>query len=325
MKINENPIEQGSYFIGSQLQSVLHPNDEKNGTGLIGMQSPFAKYNKDEQQAMIEEKREGARQKARKLVSDQFTKDQEAAADMEKMRTEKSAALELGDTAKEHLKDIKSMQQKLMDAAGITEDSDEYKDLMALETQMDVRTYYTLSLDERKAVDERVANMGPLTDTQKRLLALNTMEDEMNDVITKSENNTVALTQSLTSTKINSLKSSPMNDVQKQAAEIMDAASKDIIAMIMQEAKKHLDELEKEQQEKIEEKKEKEEEEEEKAEEVKEEQEASKEEVTEPVPEELIGELAKNNETIQKELQQIAEKNALLAEDLKGIDVDKLI
>lgn len=325
MKINENPIEQGSYFIGSQLQSVLHPNDEKNGTGLIGMQSPFAKYNKDEQQAMIEEKREGARQKARKLVSDQFAKDQEAAADMEKMRTEKSAALELGDTAKEHLKDIKSMQQKLMDAAGITEDSDEYKDLMALETQMDVRTYYTLSLDERKAVDERVANMGPLTDTQKRLLALNTMEDEMNDVITKSENNTVALTQSLTSTKINSLKSSPMNDVQKQAAEIMDAASKDIIAMIMQEAKKHLDELEKEQQEKIEEKKEKEEEEEEKAEEVKEEQEASKEEVTEPVPEELIGELAKNNETIQKELQQIAEKNALLAEDLKGIDVDKLI
>lgn len=323
MKINENPIEQGSYFIGSQLQSVLHPNDEKNGTGLIGMQSPFAKYNKDEQQAMIEEKREGARQKARKLVSDQFAKDQEAAADMEKMRTEKSAALELGDTAKEHLKDIKSMQQKLMDAAGITEDSDEYKDLMALETQMDVRTYYTLSLDERKAVDERVANMGPLTDTQKRLLALNTMEDEMNDVITKSENNTVALTQSLTSTKINSLKSSPMNDVQKQAAEIMDAASKDIIAMIMQEAKKHLDELEKEQQEKIEEKKEKEEEE--KAEEVKEEQEASKEEVTEPVPEELIGELAKNNETIQKELQQIAEKNALLAEDLKGIDVDKLI
>lgn len=325
MKINENPIEQGSYFIGSQLQSVLHPNDEKNGTGLIGMQSPFAKYNKDEQQAMIEEKREGARQKARKLVSDQFAKDQEAAADLEKMRTEKSAALELGDTAKEHLKDIKSMQQKLMDAAGITEDSDEYKDLMALETQMDVRTYYTLSLDERKAVDERVANMGPLTDTQKRLLALNTMEDEMNDVITKSENNTVALTQSLTSTKINSLKSSPMNDVQKQAAEIMDAASKDIIAMIMQEAKKHLDELEKEQQEKIEEKKEKEEEEEEKAEEVKEEQEASKEEVTEPVPEELIGELAKNNETIQKELQKIADKNALLAEDLKGIDVDKLI
>lgn len=324
MKINENPIEQGSYFIGSQLQSVLHPNDEKNGTGLIGMQSPFAKYNKDEQQAMIEEKREGARQKARKLVSDQFTKDQEASADLEKMRTAKSEVLEIGDTAKEHLKDIKSMQQKLMDAAGITEDSDEYKDLMALETQMDVRTYYTLSLDERKAVDERVANMGPLTDTQKRLLALNTMEDEMNDVITKSENNMVALTQSLTSTKINSLKSSPMNDVQKQAAEIMDAASQDIMAMIMQKAKEHLDELEKEQQEKIEEKKEKEEEEE-KAEEVKEEQEADKEEVTEPVPEELIGELAKNNETIQKELQKIADKNALLAEDLKGIDVDKLI
>lgn len=324
MKINENPIEQGSYFIGSQLQSVLHPNDEKNGTGLIGMQSPFAKYNKDEQQAMIEEKREGARQKARKLVSDQFTKDQEASADLEKMRTAKSEVLEIGDTAKEHLKDIKSMQQKLMDAAGITEDSDEYKDLMALETQMDVRTYYTLSLDERKAVDERVANMGPLTDTQKRLLALNTMEDEMNDVITKSENNMVALTQSLTSTKINSLKSSPMNDVQKQAAEIMDAASQDIMAMIMQKAKEHLDELQKEQEEKVEEKKEKEEEEE-KAEEVKEEQEADKEEAAEPVPEELIGELAKNNETIQKELQKIADKNALLAEDLKGIDVDKLI
>lgn len=324
MKINENPVEQGSYFIGSQLQSILHPNDEKNGTGLIGMPSPFAKYNKDEQQAMIEEKREGARQKARKLVSDQFTKDQETSADLDKMRTEKKAALELGDEAKEHLKEIKTMQQKLMDAAGITEDSDEYKDLMALETQMDVRKYYTLSLDERKAVDERVANMGPLTDTQQRLLALNTVEDEMNKVITDSENNSVALTQSLTSSKINLLKSSPMSDVQKQAAEIMDAASQDIMAMIMQKAKEHLDELQKEQQEKVEEKKEKEEEEE-KAEEVKEEQEADKEEAAEPVPEELIGELAKNNETIQKELQKIADKNALLAEDLKGIDVDKLI
>lgn len=325
MKINENPIEQGSYFIGSQLQSILHPNDEKNGTGLIGMQSPFAKFNKDEQQAMIEEKREGARQKARKLISDQFTKDQEATADLEKMRTEKSAALELGDTAQKHLKEIKAMQQKLMDEAGLTEDSDEYKDLKALETQIDARKYYTLTLEERKEVDERVANMGPLTDTQKELLSLDTMEEEMNDVITEAENKTVGLAQSLTSAKINMLKSSPMTKVQKQAAEIMDAASKDIIAMIMQEAKKHLDELEKEQQEKIEEKKEKEEEEEEKTEEVKEEQEAAREEVTEPVPEELIGELAKNNETIQKELQKIADKNALLAEDLKGIDVDKLI
>ncbi|MCM1327148.1 MAG: hypothetical protein NC094_11445 [Bacteroidales bacterium] len=126
-----------------------------------------------------------------------------------------------------------------------------------------------------------------------------------------------ALDKSLTSMQINRLKSSPMLKAEETAEDIMEAASEEILGMLMEEAKDHIDEEQEkreEQAEKIAEEKEKKEEQIEKSKEKNEELE----EVTE-----AIGEVAADSEDVQKELNDILDKMKLLKEDLKGAKVDE--
>lgn len=126
-----------------------------------------------------------------------------------------------------------------------------------------------------------------------------------------------ALDKSLTSMEINRLKSDPMVKATEAAEDIMEAASKEILGMLMEEAKDHIDEEQEkreEQAEKIAEEKEKKEEQIEKSKEKNEELE----EVTE-----AIREVTADSEDVQKELDDILQKMKLLKEDLKGAKVDE--
>lgn len=112
-------------------------------------------------------------------------------------------------------------------------------------------------------------------------------------------------------------KSSPMKKAQDAAEDIMEAASDEILGMLMEEAKDHIDEEQEkreEQAEKIAEKKEEQEEQLEKSKERHDELE----EVTE-----AIREVSEDSADVQRELDDILEKMKLLKEDLKGAKVDK--
>lgn len=118
-------------------------------------------------------------------------------------------------------------------------------------------------------------------------------------------------------TKIERLKSSPMVKAQKEAGEIVEAAGDEIIGMLVQEAKDHIDEEKEEREEKAEkiaEKKEEEEKRLEKSEEKNEEAEA----ITE-----MIRQSASND--TQKEIEELLDKLKLIEEDIKGAAVDTLV
>lgn len=126
-----------------------------------------------------------------------------------------------------------------------------------------------------------------------------------------------ALDRSLYSMKNERLKSSPMEKAAAAAEDIMEAASKEVLGMLMEEAKDHIDEEQEkreEQAEKIAEEKEKKEEQLEKSKEDREELE----EVTE-----AIREVSADSADVEKKLNEILEKMKLLKEDLKGAKVDE--
>lgn len=117
--------------------------------------------------------------------------------------------------------------------------------------------------------------------------------------------------------KIERLKSSPMEDAQEAADKVMEAAAEEIVDMLFREAKEHIDEEQEEreeQAEKIAEKKEEEEERIAKAEEEQKETEAMRDAIKQSVTNDA-----------QKEIEEMLNKLKLLEEDIKGAAVDETL
>ena len=80
----------------------------------------------------------------------------------------------------------------------------------------------------------------PLTDYQKEVLKLNSTACEISGVIEEKENSFVGDTMAITDSEIERLKSQDMIKASAAAEDIMDAAGKDIIGMLVEEAKSML-------------------------------------------------------------------------------------
>lgn len=121
---------------------------------------------------------------------------------------------------------------------------------------------------------------------------------------------------SLTSSKINRLKSNPMEKAQETADGILESASQDVIGMLWQEAKDHVDEEQEKKVEEAEETAEKKEEQEEKLEKAREERKEQEEFV------ELVKE-ASSMDDVKREINDMLDKMKLIEEDIKGAQVDE--
>lgn len=113
----------------------------------------------------------------------------------------------------------------------------------------------------------------------------------------------------------------PMVDAQENADEIMDAARDEVIGMVMQDAKTHLDE----EQEQREEQGEKIEEEKEKQEEILEERKEKEEELEDLMKDMSTDEAVNVEQTVsevKRQVQNIINEMNLMVEDIKGVQVD---
>ncbi|MDD6036386.1 MAG: hypothetical protein PUC30_09385 [Lachnospiraceae bacterium] len=134
--------------------------------------------------------------------------------------------------------------------------------------------------------------------------------------------------QAISDIKIERAKSSPMVDATENAEEILAEAGKEIVGMLMEEAKEHIDTENEKKQAAAEEKAEKEKELEERIEAMKAEKE-EKEENSAPETEYLeaatkqMVKIAETGEIVQKELKNIVDQYKLDLADLKGAAVDK--
>lgn len=255
-------------------------------------------------------KKQEAQKQAMKIVGDTFDVEKKASQSLKDMADQieelKSQNLENN----REIQKINDKRDSVMESYGVTEDSAEHKDLELLRKERDLVPGSEESLTEEE--QERLAEIhnAGLTDYQKDMLELDDQEKEYRSRIDGNNAGINSLNASLRSAKIDRLKSDPMVEAAKQSEEIMEAANKDIIGALYNEAKEHIEEKMQEEKEKAEKRAEKKEEEE-KLEEAKEER--------EEIQEELLEKAAEND----SELDELLDKLKLIDEDLKGVTVDK--
>lgn len=230
------------------------------------------------QKSLIEQRKEKAGKEAMQVVRTQFESDAKIDDDMEERRNRIEQLKTEADGYNTQLNEYRKMREELGKKMELSGEGTEYQEA-AEECDKQIEYY-----DKLRA-------------------------EALEDIHTES-----AIIQQ---TKQARLKSKGMIDAQKTAEDIEQAASREVIGMLISEAKEHRDE-------KIEELTE----EAEKAAEKKKEEEERLTKKTEEPFDEVVYELPKLNRTqeqVQEELKEIVEKNKLLQEDLKGITVNESV
>ena len=171
----------------------------------------------------------------------------------------------------------------------------ELKDLMAAYEDMPEE-----EMTEEMLAEKREA----MQQYQKKLDALDTEMESLH--------------RALHDTEQGRLEKSPMREAQEMADEILEAASQEIIGMVWEEAKDHIDEEQEKREEQAEKAAEKKEELEEKLEKAKEDREEA-EELAEAIKE------ATSMDDVKREINDMLDKMKLIEEDIKGAKVDEFL
>lgn len=242
-------------------------------------------------QERIQERKEKARQEALKIVRDTWAGDQAIDQCMDESREHILKLQEENKQVQDDQREVEQLKKELMEHYGVSEDT-------PLDKQPEEYRERMQELDERQKYNK--------------------------EILTSNQNDIIVENAVIRETKLAKLKRKPENTMvgaQERAEEVLDAASDDIIGMVVSEAKEHLDQ----EQAKREEKAEKLKEEKEKLEELQEKRDERQEELEELVentPMEEMVELDQSKENIQQEVQNIMDRMKLVAEDIKGALVD---
>ncbi len=310
-------------LVGNTGSGIVAAGAGKEKDGQVKNGSIFAGNINNISNDRIEQKRASARKQATKAIMDQFHTDNEVTDTMKELRgRNKEIDQEIAEL-REQRKVFEEDQEALKDKYGITSDSEEQKELDLIRKAKNAFNNGRLG-DLTKEELEQVANMDPskLSEYQQRSLQLDSIMSTMFDApIAELEKEKVANGSVVGSLKQGLLKTSykGISKAYKAADTIMEAASKEIMGMMWDDAKKHVDEKMQELVEAAKEKAEEKEEEEKKLEAAKEEKEEQK-ELTEQIQESTA-----DQEQLQGEIDKILKDAELLEEDLKGLVVDGMV
>lgn len=317
MKINNNAI-----FMGDDVRSARQGESKKSegrqrktidGKGLQAKLDP------------ITAKREEAKKKAMKIVGDAFANERKIDDDLDARRERiKTLQNEMG-IAKRAIQEIEDSRNELRDMYGVDLDSQEEQDLKLLEKEIDARmpgSNISLTREEVEKIADIKAN--GLSEYQERSLEMKESEFSYAKTAYEAEEEIKMENQIISATKLERLKTHPIVDAKEQAKAIMDAASDEIIGMLVDEAKEHIDEEAEKKKEEAKEKAEEKEELEERIEKVKEEK-KEKEKMTEEILEGVaeVENNSKDMEMAQQEIKDMMNKMKLIEDDIKGAAVDK--
>lgn len=296
------------------------------------------------QESSVEKKRKEAQQKALKIVQDTWKSDREVDDMIQKIRDDSLALRNKIAESKEYIKDFEEKKADLKEMYCIDEDSQEQKDLELLEKRQDFANGNAsqLTLEEMEQLEE--IDKKPLTEYQKRSLEFNKQMNKFKSDLRDAEKQMMDDYANIRSIKQERLKKNPMVEAQKAAESIMEAASREIIGMLVDEAKESIDKKMEEEKEKAD-KKAEEKEAKEELEEYREEKRAIQEAIIEGTREaveeaeekqrrndapevdtETMLDIAMNYNTstdnVHKGLEELKNSMAILDADLKGVQVD---
>lgn len=283
-------------------------------------------------------KKQMAQKKALKVVSDAFAADRKLdseIADREdrirELRAEKAAA-------EKAVKELEEQKLEIGKAYGLGEEGLSDEDWSILEKGNRMPTALT---DGEKARYAEMKEQG-LTEYYGRCRDIDDLAKPYRQLIRENDTQIEvyeSMNDSIHKARLD-LKNHPMIAAQEEADAIMEAASKEIISMLIDESKEHIDEEMQEKAEQAQEKQEEKEEQEEKLEAIREEKkqlesqaeairekarenEKRTEELIDSLPMEELLQMDDSRTDFQQELKEIMDKMKLLEEDIKGTTVDQ--
>ena len=271
----------------------------------------------------IQQRRTHAQERAIKLVEDAWNGDrmfdEEIARSKERL---KKLQEEIGET-QGNVKYLTEKQDELTAGYDIDADSQEKQDLDLLAKAQASKHISSgvgeLSAEEQERLEE--ISKGERTEYQKRWLELNEQIWTLRDSSFRDRQKVEVENAVIRGIREEKRKTHEMVNAQGQAEDVMEAARDEIIGMVTDAAKDHIDEEQEKKEEEAEAIKEKKEEQEEILEERKEKTEEL-EELMEDMPVDEAINLDSIQEEIQKEIQDVVNKMNLVAEDIKGARVD---
>ena len=300
----------------------------------------------------IEQKRDLAKKRALKLVSDAFSGEKKIDDDIQaRLDLIKQYESQVGESNR-GLCQIDDNMEALRQEYGVDKDSQEQKDLemliefRRLSKRDPEQLKNAMTPEEQERVWELYAQGkgNGYTEYQQRALDMDLGKEPLLDQLEEAKKGMIEENAAIRGIQRERLKYHPILDAVQQSEEIMENAGKEISGMLVDEAVDHIDDKFEEELEKAEEKKEEKKEEEEKIEEIKERREelealadpdkAEKEhnrtqEDSDPISGDVLTEaiLKMNNvkNDVQQEVSDMMSKMKLVAEDLKGLEVDEMI
>lgn len=290
----------------------------------------------------IEQKKALARKQAYKIVKDALANELKMDGTMDEVRAHSDRLHEDMKQAQDKIGEINAEKEKWREECGVDMDSEEQKDLELLEKR-EAYARGDLSKAPSEEEMERLAEIDKqgYTDYQKRALTLEKSKASYEDTVRRAENGIISDNAVIRGTRLERLKKDHIRKAKNEADDVLEAAGREIMGMLVDEAKDHMDEKSEELQEKAEERAEKKEEQEKQLDAVKEKKEEMealadpKKEaensaevqmntaVKDPVTEAMV-QLDSQKADYQQEIEEMMRKMNLIAEDIKGIKVDEI-
>jgi hypothetical protein len=221
------------------------------------------------------------------------------------------------------MRDCREQSEALREEYHIDPDSQEQKDLELLNKAYGAQSHPWIGMQLTEEEEERVAQLqaGGMSEYMSRGMELNRQLWEYASAAYDLQKEIVTENAVIRGIRDERRKHHTMVDAQADADEVLKAARDEILGMVIEEAKDHIDEEQENREEEAEEIKEEREEQEELLEERKENEEEL-EDLMEDMPIDEMADLKSTQEQIRQEVQNVVNKMHLVTEDIKGAMVD---
>lgn len=173
---------------------------------------------------------------ALRLVMDQFQSDMSVDAEFGSSLDNQKKLVNETAQAQQEVNRIDQLQEELRTNYGVSVDSKEEKDLSLIRKIKD--SSQCLTKDELK----QVASLDGLTDYQQEALKFDKIKDVWKDIIDDGNREIGNISATISAMSIELVKSHPMIDAQDTATQMVDAASKEQMAQLMNQVKEQIDE-----------------------------------------------------------------------------------
>lgn len=271
-------------------------------------------------QDRISQRREQAQKQAFKVVRDAWEGEKRIEEQLDECRKRIREFAKEEKSAQDNLNEIAKQSEELKATYGITDDCEEAQELELLRRKKaSGRGGCSLTEEEREKCF-RIEERG-LTEYQMRQLELDDAAEISKEIIQNCERGIKIENAIIRGIKEERRKVHPMVDAKRREEEIMEGVSKEIVGMVVEDAREKLDEEQEKQEEKAENIREEREEQERLLEKRKEEKQEL-DELTEELQTEEISDLMQVQNKIKAEVEKLVNRMKLVAEDIKGAAVD---